>query len=254
MPEQGAVYIYLQNISSSYNPNYDWKLFGENSGDLFGNSIATGEVLFDFPGDEVLVGAPNWSNGFGQASLFHARFAPNPPALSAPPSPVYVSAGTPFNYSATLSGSSFVLLEWSMGNGQAYVTYSEDPGSGFVSSITHTYHLPGIYTATVLALVPNNQVSRVQQTFVVHVIDPVSNILFTNNSPVRFNPAAGNATVNFRLAADSSTPLHYQVDYGDDLQDIFTQTNGLPFSFSHNYNAPGFYRAEVYVNDGTSSS
>lgn len=207
--------IFTAQISTGTNVSYIWR-YGDGE-------VGTGRVVshsFDAVGGyRVVVTATNPLTTAAAAK--NIRVLPRPLTGATASNDGPKLAGAPVHFSAVVSGGVGITFTWDFGDGQT--------GSGVTT--THSYPRSGIYTATVTAANPTNQVSATTRVL---VGDALVTVLENEFSPRLVTVPAGGWVV-WRLAAGTHSVT---ADDGS-----FAQPRGDDWPpFAHRFDGAGIHR------------
>jgi PKD repeat protein len=136
--------------------------------------------------------------------------------------------GDPTTLTATVSAGSNAEFSWAFGDG----------ATGTGATLAHTYPATGTYTAVVTA---TNSVSNVTATTTVTVVETISGLLASNDSPTVLGDST---TLTATVAAGSNAEFSWA--FGDGA-------TGTGATLAHTYLATGTYPAVVTATNSVSS-
>jgi PKD repeat protein len=219
----GELTHFTATVVSGTNVVYTWA-FGDGA---TGDSAFPTHVYAGLGAYTAIVTASNPINTLTATTRVTVTEAPIAGLAAVNDSPT--ALGAPTTLTATVVAGTDVTYSWALGDGLLV--------SG-PSSFTHTYPLPGRYTATVTA---TNAVSWQTAATAVVVEVPVAGLAVGNDSPTALGaPTTLTATVA------AGTDVTYSWALGDGLL-VFG-----PSSFTHTYPLPGLYTATVTATNAVS--
>ncbi len=200
MNAPGMAYLFLGNqVNLPYFPAL--VLSSNQANSRFGQSVAGGGDVNDDGYGDFFIGAPGYTSGNTTPGAVFGYFGSGPiaglVASNSSPTPL----GSLTFFSASVETGTMVDFVWSFGDG--------DFGVGAV--VSHTYELPGLYTAVVTASNPINSLTATTPVIIKvgSTVDPINGGTLNYISPsgwgINVNVPAGAVTETVGLAF---TPLN----------------------------------------------